>query len=647
MAKILLVEDDNNLREIYEARLQAEGYTIVSAKDGEEALVKAKQERPELIISDVMMPRISGFEMLDILRNTEGLKNAKVIMLTALGQAEDKTRADKLGADRYLVKSQVTLEDIVKAADELLSDGNSAPAATNAAAATASPTTPTATPAATATPSPAPTVAPIPVQAAPEPAVSTPTAPTSQPSVPVATPPAVAPATPAATPTSAAPAAPAPTAQPQTTAPAEPATAPEPPKPEQNPTAVSTPTPQITEPVAAPAVNTPSVATPPVSAPAPVTPAPEPAAATAPVATTPAPQPKPAASSDGALSTDEEDDKLIADAVKDLTAGLGGEEKAEPAPEATTAPSVPAEPVVSAAPAVTESTPKTPEVPAATTAQAPETTPSATPATEPETAPSPSETPAPSVPAPAAPALSPTPEIQPTESTPTPSAEQTQPPENPAAVTADVDNKLSTTAADEQATMQAQINDYIRQQVLPGDGQPSATATPSTTGPADAPSPAVEEPALAATPATAQPESQAETPAPEPEAPAAQPEPTTIQPSATAPAPVPSAPSEPSANGDDNVTVAGKKIIQPPVEPLKAAPNLQDLLAKEGIGMDEDDEQGSAPVPGGGVVPPHQPGHVISPNGGGFVSPTTPAEPGATASGADRFNPSDPNNISL
>ena len=121
MAKILLVEDDNNLREIYEARLQAEGYTIVSAKDGEEALVVAKAEKPDLIISDVMMPKISGFEMLDILRNTDGLRDTKVIMLTALGQAEDQTRANRLGADRYLVKSQVTLEDIVKVSKDLLS----------------------------------------------------------------------------------------------------------------------------------------------------------------------------------------------------------------------------------------------------------------------------------------------------------------------------------------------------------------------------------------------------------------------------------------------------------------------------------------------------------------------------------------------
>jgi CheY-like chemotaxis protein len=137
MAKVMLVEDDNNLREIYEARLQAEGYTIVSAKDGEEALVLAKSEKPDLIISDIMMPKISGFEMLDILRNTDGLKDVKVIMLTALGQNDDQQRADRLGADRYLVKSQVTLEDIVKSAHELLED--------QAAPTAASPTPPTPT----------------------------------------------------------------------------------------------------------------------------------------------------------------------------------------------------------------------------------------------------------------------------------------------------------------------------------------------------------------------------------------------------------------------------------------------------------------------------------------------------------------------
>ena len=162
MSKILLVEDDNNLREIYEARLQAEGYDIVSAKDGEEALVVAKAEQPDLIISDVMMPKISGFEMLDILRNTPGLKETKVIMLTALGQAEDQTRANRLGADRYLVKSQVTLEDIVKESHALLSDGSEP----NQPEADAAATSPSTSPAPQVeAPSPAPPTDPQPTSA--------------------------------------------------------------------------------------------------------------------------------------------------------------------------------------------------------------------------------------------------------------------------------------------------------------------------------------------------------------------------------------------------------------------------------------------------------------------------------------------------
>lgn len=122
MAKILLVEDDQNLSEIYNARLSAEGYEVVSAANGEDALAVASQEKPDLVISDVMMPRVSGFEMLDILKHTDGMQGVKVIMLTALGQDNDRSKASELGADRYLVKSQVTLEDIVTTAKELLGD---------------------------------------------------------------------------------------------------------------------------------------------------------------------------------------------------------------------------------------------------------------------------------------------------------------------------------------------------------------------------------------------------------------------------------------------------------------------------------------------------------------------------------------------
>lgn len=130
MTKILLVEDDQSLREIYGIRLTAEGYEIASAGDGEAALALAVKERPDLIISDVMMPKISGFDMLDILRSTPETANIKVIMMTALSADDQKARGESLGADRFLVKSQVGIEDVVNAVHEVLNDTNGAPATT-------------------------------------------------------------------------------------------------------------------------------------------------------------------------------------------------------------------------------------------------------------------------------------------------------------------------------------------------------------------------------------------------------------------------------------------------------------------------------------------------------------------------------------
>lgn len=124
MTKILLVEDDKGLREIYSVRLLAEGYTLISSGDGEEALAAAIGEKPDLIISDVMMPKISGFEMLDLLRSNENTKNIPVIMLTALSSEQQRERGTRLGADRYLVKSQVGIEDIVRTVHEVLGDSD-------------------------------------------------------------------------------------------------------------------------------------------------------------------------------------------------------------------------------------------------------------------------------------------------------------------------------------------------------------------------------------------------------------------------------------------------------------------------------------------------------------------------------------------
>lgn len=218
MAKILLVEDDKSLREIYGVRLMAEGFEIVSAGDGEEALAMAIKERPNLIISDVMMPKISGFDMLDILRSTTETKDVKVIMMTALSSDDQRARGEALGADRYLVKSQVGIEDVVRTVHDVLGDApvsasaNAAPAFTAPAPTPAPEPAPVAAPVATNVPATpvAPLVSPAPTFA---PAFAAPAATPQQPS-----PLTQAPVTPAPTPT------PAPVAsEPVTPAPVAPA----------------------------------------------------------------------------------------------------------------------------------------------------------------------------------------------------------------------------------------------------------------------------------------------------------------------------------------------------------------------------------------------------------------------------------------
>ena len=135
----MLVEDDKSLREIYSIRLVAEGYDIISAGDGEEALALAVQYKPELIIADVMMPKISGFDMLDILRSQPETSKIKVIMMTALSSDEQRQRGEALGAERYLVKSQVGIEDVIATVHEVLGDAPNANAQANMDTAAAMP----------------------------------------------------------------------------------------------------------------------------------------------------------------------------------------------------------------------------------------------------------------------------------------------------------------------------------------------------------------------------------------------------------------------------------------------------------------------------------------------------------------------------
>lgn len=112
--KVLLVEDDDALASVYQTRLQAEGFDVKRVPNGEDALAGALEYHPDLIVLDVMMPKVSGFDVLDILRNTPETARVKVVMLTALSQDSDKERAKSLGADDYLVKSQVVIADVVE-----------------------------------------------------------------------------------------------------------------------------------------------------------------------------------------------------------------------------------------------------------------------------------------------------------------------------------------------------------------------------------------------------------------------------------------------------------------------------------------------------------------------------------------------------
>jgi len=111
--KILLVEDDQSLAEVYRSRLEMEGFEVIVVHDGEIAIGEIINHRPDLVILDAMLPKISGFDLLDIMRTTPEIMNVRIIMLTALSQSNDRERAESLGVDAYLVKSQITIGDVV------------------------------------------------------------------------------------------------------------------------------------------------------------------------------------------------------------------------------------------------------------------------------------------------------------------------------------------------------------------------------------------------------------------------------------------------------------------------------------------------------------------------------------------------------
>ena len=112
--KILIIEDDKFLLKAYEIKFKQSDFDVILATDGISGFELAEKEKPSLIILDLMLPRMNGFEFLKKIKSDEKLKNIPVIVISVLGQKVDQERAIKLGAEKYFIKTDYTLEEIIK-----------------------------------------------------------------------------------------------------------------------------------------------------------------------------------------------------------------------------------------------------------------------------------------------------------------------------------------------------------------------------------------------------------------------------------------------------------------------------------------------------------------------------------------------------
>ena len=117
--KILVADDEPNIVISLEYLLKREGYTVVVARDGQEALDAIAREKPELVLLDVMMPKKTGFEVCQEVRANEALQGVKILMLTAKGRDTDMAKGTALGADAYMTKPFATRDLVQKVAQML------------------------------------------------------------------------------------------------------------------------------------------------------------------------------------------------------------------------------------------------------------------------------------------------------------------------------------------------------------------------------------------------------------------------------------------------------------------------------------------------------------------------------------------------
>ncbi len=112
--KILIVEDEEELLDLLEKRLSQEGYEVATAKDGKEGLAKIKEMNPDLVLLDIVMPVMDGFEVMEAMNKDEEMKKIPIIIISNSGQSVEIDRALKLGVKDYLVKVYFTPQDVLE-----------------------------------------------------------------------------------------------------------------------------------------------------------------------------------------------------------------------------------------------------------------------------------------------------------------------------------------------------------------------------------------------------------------------------------------------------------------------------------------------------------------------------------------------------
>ena len=118
--KILVVEDDFFIRDLYEKQLQLSGFLVVGASDGEQGVEKTKQEKPDLVLLDIVLPKMNGLDVLKNIKSNPEIKETRIILLTNLGQESVIKEGFALGAEGYLVKSAYTPSQVVEEVRNLL-----------------------------------------------------------------------------------------------------------------------------------------------------------------------------------------------------------------------------------------------------------------------------------------------------------------------------------------------------------------------------------------------------------------------------------------------------------------------------------------------------------------------------------------------